>query len=265
MLLSLGLQIGLHNGQTIYRERNVAVEDPDARETFITRALVELQHCCPDAARPTPAQLKATLLLALEAQEAALGGYSPTSVDEAPPTTGVDDLLDGAPKSVHRPLSLVDNHAYAVAWPYHRGRRVCVIVRDDGELFTDAPLSDAHTLEQLGLTTRFDADNAPDDSRTWSGAGVKRYRSGERPNPADVFARISAVVDTFLDFRRSLADQSVMIELVACYIMATYLLDAFSAFGYLWANGDKGSGKTNLLLVVTEIGYLGRLVIPAGN
>jgi hypothetical protein len=61
-----------------------------------------------------------------------------------------------------------------------------------------------------------------------------------------VFWRLVAVIDTSLDFSRSLASQEEMCELVACYILATYFLEAFSVIGYLWPNGDKGSGKTTL-------------------
>ena len=55
----------------------------------------------------------------------------------------------------------------------------------------------------------------------WSGAGVERYLAGERSDPVDVFERTMAVVDRFIDFSRSLADQRTMCELTACYILAT--------------------------------------------
>ena len=35
-----------------------------------------------------------------------------------------------------------------------------------------------------------------------------------------------------------------MAELVACYILATWFLDAFNVIGFLWPNGDRGCGKT---------------------
>ena len=57
-------------------------------------------------------------------------------------------------------------------------------------------------------------------------AGVKRFLAGERPEPAEVFGRIVSAVNHFLDFARSLAPQETMCELVACYVLATYLLGA---------------------------------------
>ena len=81
----------------------------------------------------------------------------------------------------------------------------------------------------------------------------------ESPSPATppagfrIFNRIVEVVDRFIDFDRSLADQRTMCEMVACYILATWFLDAFTVIGFLWPNGDRGSGKTQLLLIVTEL------------
>src|SRR5262249_23002375 len=99
----------------------------------------------------------------------------------------------------------------------------------------------------------------------WSGAGVKRYLAGHRPDPAEVFARVVRVIDQFVDFRRSLAPQQTMCELVACYVLATWLLDAFDVVGYLWPNGDKGAGKTNFLHVVCELAYLGQVLLAGGS
>jgi hypothetical protein len=53
--------------------------------------------------------------------------------------------------------------------------------------------------------------------------------------------------------------------LVACYILATYLLDAFHVAGYLWPNGESGAGKTTLLGVVAQLGYLGQLILAGSS
>ena len=60
----------------------------------------------------------------------------------------------------------------------------------------------------------------------------------------DVFTRVTNVVSHFIDFDRSLADQKTMAEAIACYILSTWFLDAFNVIGFLWPNGDRGSGKT---------------------
>jgi hypothetical protein len=56
-----------------------------------------------------------------------------------------------------------------------------------------------------------------------------------------------------------------MCELVALYVMATYVLDAFTVIGYLWPSGATGTGKTTLLLVVAETAYLGSLILAGSS
>jgi len=88
---------------------------------------------------------------------------------------------------------------------------------------------------------------------------------GQRPAPADVFNRICAVVDRFIDFDKSLTDQRGMCELVASYILATWFLEAFNVMGYVWPNGERGSGKSQLLLILSELGYLGAFILAGGS
>jgi hypothetical protein len=99
-------------------------------------------------------------------------------------------------------------------------------------------------LSELGIEVHL--PEIPPRDKLWTVPGVKAYRTGTRPDPADVFHRVVAVVDRFLDFDRSLADQRTMCELVACYTMSTWFLDALNVIGYLWPNGGPGSGKTTL-------------------
>jgi hypothetical protein len=117
--------------------------------------------------------------------------------------------------------------------------RRLLVVRDDGRVFGeggDAP------LEKLGLEVHL--PEIPPPGKLWSARGVTAYRGGYRPEPADVFLRLSAVVNRFIDFNRSLADQESMADMVACYILAGWFLDAFNVIGNLWPNGDRGCGKT---------------------
>jgi hypothetical protein len=204
---------------------------------------------------------------------------------EAAPVMTVD-LLDAQLDEVRRPLCLVGGTAFAAAWCKVRlatsrcvdaaGRVVehdpplvaiedrLVVVRGDGAAFADGGLvPGARPLADLGLPVRL--PHSPPPSCGWSGAGVKRYLAGERPDPAEVFARLQGVVDRFMDFARSLADQQTTCELVACYVLATWLLDAFHVVGYLWPNGERGCGKTSFLQVVTETAYLGQLILAGSS
>jgi hypothetical protein len=196
-------------------------------------------------------------------------------------------ILDSSPDTIRRPLSLVGGQSYAATWlhvrvtvrqelnrdgelvrydpPQERVEQRLVVVRGDGVLFADedAHLPAARPLRELGLSVAL--PTAPTPSRLWSGAGVKAFLAGGRPRPAEVFGRVVSVVDAFMDFGRSFGSQGDLCELTASYVIATYLLDAFNVVGYLWPNGDKGSGKTNYLSVVTELAYLGQLVLAGGT
>jgi hypothetical protein len=198
---------------------------------------------------------------------------------------GSVELLDAAPDVVRRPLCLVGGRAYAACWlharttvtqgvdeagttvtydpPRVKDSHVLVIVRDDGQAFSDGPVPGAVPVAGLGVEVRLPCPLPP--GKGWGGAGVKRFLAGGRPDVADVFRRLTLVVDKHIDFDRSLSDQGAMCDLVACYVLASWLLDAFDVVGYFWPNGDKGTGKTHFLAVLTELAYLGQLVLAGGS
>lgn len=105
----------------------------------------------------------------------------------------------------------------------------------------------------------------PPADRLLSATGARLYRAGQRPDPADVFYRVVDTVDRFIDFDRSLAGQRTMAEMTACYILATWFLDAFNVIGFLWPNGERGSGKTQLLTLIAELSYLGQVILAGGS
>jgi hypothetical protein len=183
------------------------------------------------------------------------------------PRGPVAEILDVSPETIRRPLSLVGGRAYAASWVSVRlGEEdsiAAVILRDDGQLFADVPVPDATALRELGV--KIDLPHVPDPDRILSGAGVKRFMAGERCDPGEVFARVKAIVTHYMDFDRSLGTQSELVELSALYVLTTYLLDAFNVVGYLWPNGDKGTGKTKKLVVITDLAYLGILVLAGGS
>jgi hypothetical protein len=201
----------------------------------------------------------------------------------SPESVSVETLtmLDTLPQMIRRPLCLVGGRAYAGAWvPVQRvvsqdadGKKyepplvsvedVLLVVADDGRLYSDQGVPGALPLAELGALVRLPAPLPP--GKGWSGAGVKRYVAGERPDPAALFGRVAAVVDRFIDFSRSLAPQEVMCELVACYVLGTYFLDAFNVVGYFWPNGERGTGKTSFLQVIAELSYLGYLILAGSS
>ena len=197
----------------------------------------------------------------------------------APPLV---ELLDHAPLAVRRPLSLVNGRAYAAVWPFvkitntegmdkdgniikYDEPRVCteqrlLILRDDSMTFGEGGFE---PLENLGMEVNL--PEIPQADRLWSSPAIRAYREGERPDPTDLFKHVAEIVDRFIDFDSSLADQKTMSEMIACYILATWFLDAFSVIGYLWPNGERGSGKTQLLSIIAELSYLGHLILAGGS
>jgi len=192
------------------------------------------------------------------------------------------EMLDSAPATIRRPLALIDDHTYAAIWPYVKVTRKqaldkqgnviqlatpevtteqrLFIVRNDGVVFGDGG---QWPFAELGLEIRL--PEIPPSEKLWTAPAVKKYVAGNRPNPGETFRQVVAVVDTFIDFDRSLGSQQTMCELVACYIIATWFLDAFTVIGYLWPNGEKGSGKTQLLTVIAELAYLGHMILAGGS
>jgi hypothetical protein len=196
----------------------------------------------------------------------------------APP---VVELLDAAPFSINRPLCLVDGKAYAAIWPYVLTRttqkfmngqivqlkepeeikeQALHIVRSDGAIFGPAE----RPLSSLGIEVALPERPSARDA-LWSTPGVKDFVQGIRPDPKDVFDRVKSVIARFIDFDRSIADQETMSEMLSCFAISTWFLDAYSVAPYIWANGERGSGKTSLLFILVRLSYLGVSLSPSGS
>lgn len=197
-----------------------------------------------------------------------------------PPRPGLK-VLEEAPRLINRPLSLFDGKAYVVTWLHVEvsisevndesgdkstldqakkiNRESPHVITEDGKLYGEAGLS----LKKLGFEVKL--REKPTPNKLWSKVGFDSYQSGHRADATDVFNRIADVVDHFIDFEHSLADQRTMAELVACWILSTWFLEAFNVVGYFWPNGERGSGKTQLLNVLAELGYLGQMITAGGT
>src|SRR5262249_53137592 len=119
-------------------------------------------------------------------------------------------------------------------------------------------------LSLLGFTVKL--PEQPPSDVVWSGAGLRRFRSAPAgPDAREVFERLCEVVNHFVDFDKSFGTQCEMCELVACYVLVSYFLEAFFAVGYLWPNGETGTGKSVLLKVLARLGYLGTFLLAGGS
>jgi hypothetical protein len=201
---------------------------------------------------------------------------------QAQPAPCQIEVLDSAPACLRRPLALIDGRTYAAIWVYVKVTRTefldkqgdvvrlpqpevtteqrLFIVRDDGVVFGEGARK---SFAELGLEIRL--PEIPPQAKLWTAPSVKKYVAGARPDPPEIFRQLVSVVNRFIDFDRSLGSQQTMCELVACYILATWFLDAFTVIGYLWPNGERGSGKTQLLTVIAELAYLGHVILAGGS
>lgn len=193
----------------------------------------------------------------------ALADATPVWADDTP----VAEIMDSAPEEINRPLRLIGGRAYLVTWVHvQSGTNQAmkrVVLRSDGKYYAEEGVPGALPFSDLGLKVKL--PTAPHRDSLLSGAGLKSFAAGVRPDPADVLKRVRGVIEHFMDFAHSVGTQSDLVDMVACYTMSSYLLDAFSVVGYLWPNADKGSGKTKLLAVVTGMGCMGVLVTAGGT
>jgi hypothetical protein len=196
------------------------------------------------------------------------------------------ELMDGPPDVMRKPNVIINGRSYVAIWPYVKITRhesidksgniirhnpplqvkeqYLMIVRDDGVVFGEIGNNQGISpLTELGFDVVL--PEIPPVDKIWSKSGINAYRMGERPDPIDIFHRLTDIVDRFIDFACSLASQRAMSMLIACYILTTWLSDAFTVIGFLWPNGDKGSGKTQVLNVVAELGYLGQVILAGGS
>ena len=189
-------------------------------------------------------------------------------------------ILENDPLKMTRPLALLNAKAYAVVWvkeqkivseeldsngkiikhdpPIITINNKELIVREDGKKYY---VSSAN--KELGFSVEL--PEVPDSNCLWSGKGINSFINGNRPNPKDVFRCLIQVIDTFIDFNKSLADQRIMCEFVTCWILSTWFLDAFNVIGYLWISGERGSGKTDLLGLLSQLSYLGQFITHTGT
>lgn len=193
----------------------------------------------------------------------ALLADAPVWSPDGPPS----EILDSAPETIRRPLSIIEGHAYLTTWVHvcAKGKNTLhrVVMGDDGTVFADSGVPGASPLEDLKIDVVL--PHVPHLDSVLSGAGLKRYAAGERVSPAQVFEDVRTVFDHFMDFGHSLGTQADLVDLMALYVLTGYLLDAFTVIGYIWPNGDKGVGKTKLLVVTTDLAYLGVLITAGGT
>jgi len=177
-------------------------------------------------------------------------------------------ILDHGLDLISRPIALIKGKGYIATWVDMKLgaemiRDVLCVINQDGKIYTSEKAPECDDIEDLNIPV--DLPLIVESKKRLSGKGLKKYLDGERPDPVNVFERLRDYFDHFMDFDLSFSPQPQMNELSACYAMSTYLTDAFPVIGYLWPNGETGSGKTHYLVTMSEVAYLGQVVLPSGT
>jgi len=161
------------------------------------------------------------------------------------------EILDDVQAIMDRPMRLIDGRAYGATWlsvvthvdGTKQLTRELVIFDQDGQLYSERELPGMNPLDDLPFIVQL-PEEPSNRGKLLSYDRLRRFAAGERPIPSEVFKRVVECIDAFVSFENSLADQNSMSEMIACWIMGTYAIDAFDVVGYLWPTGERGSGKT---------------------
>ena len=88
----------------------------------------------------------------------------------------------------------------------------------------------------------------------WEYSDIQAYLKGDIPNPVEVYLETERLLDKYVDFReRDTGD------VLALWVMGTYLYPLFEAFPYVGLQGPKGSGKTKTLDVMARLAFNARI------
>ena len=73
------------------------------------------------------------------------------------------------------------------------------------------------------------------------------YVEGKVVKANDVFNRIKALFEKFV------VVQKEFLNVIVCYIMMTYIYVLFQVIPYLWLNGERGTGKSTIMKIMSKL------------
>lgn len=285
--LSLVCCVNVWNGEAKLTYDDIRITNSEAVTRFLEDVKKKLRGALSTSAQRA-VWLKACqdiargLRPAIDAQEQQRQAAANAKTHTAAAATPTIRMLDRPPVRIDRPLALIGTDAYVATWLYVevttsevlKGGKLIrldppqqvvqprlVIVRSDGQIFgLDGEQS---PLEALGFDVRLREQLR--DHHAWSAQGVRDYIGGRRVDAKDVFMRLVASYDCFIDFSRSLASQRAMCRLMACFSLATWFANEFDNVAYFQPTGDLGSGKTKLIEVWVWTSYLGQMVTSGSS
>ncbi len=113
------------------------------------------------------------------------------------------------------------------------------------------PLQEGTALELDGrsLVVR-EWPSALGRSPRWEYGHIQAFLQGDTPQPQDVFGRVRALYDKYLDFRHPHTA-----DVLALWAMGTYLYPLFETYPYIALMGPKGSGKTKTISLTARLAF----------
>ena len=142
-------------------------------------------------------------------------------------------------------------------------RVVPVVLQADGRGYTSVSLPGYLSLADLKLELP-PAEALPVDKLCCATA-IECYRLGHRPQPADVFRRLTIAVELFVDFRGSLQPARACAQLLALFSVASYFLPVFKVATYLWFIGEYGAGKSSAMKVLSRLSCMAAEVLSSST
>jgi hypothetical protein len=88
--------------------------------------------------------------------------------------------------------------------------------------------------------------------RRWSGESIESFRSGTTspPDPVDLYKRIRAVYETYIEF-----SHEEYYDVMTLFVMASYMFRLFKSLGYIHFNGTQASGKSQNLNILKALAF----------
>ena len=88
----------------------------------------------------------------------------------------------------------------------------------------------------------------------WDYAHVQEYLQGDAPHPVEVYLEAERLLDEYVDFREEGTS-----DVLALWVIGSYVYPLFEAYPYVALMGPKGSGKTKTLDVIARLAFNGRV------
>ncbi len=88
------------------------------------------------------------------------------------------------------------------------------------------------------------------ESVRWSYPDIRRYLDGDVPDPREVYLSVEYCFDKYVDFREDGTS-----DILALWIIGTYLFPLFEAYPYIALLGPKASGKTKVISLITRLAF----------